>query len=151
MLKMMKVKTSEAIKMAKEGKSLKGVILEDINEVQVSVRDAMSLSREGIVVPEANMFYDDNEIAYDEEIDGLERIGELRKMSWEEKEAFLSGEDENEIAVKIRIPNRRMKLWVDKNSTRISDMLGSVLLSLYNAEEKFKNTSTQHRNHDKPS
>ena len=151
MLKMMKVKTSEAIKMAKEGKSLKDVILEDINEVQVSVRDAMSLSREGIVVPEANMFYDDNEIAYDEEIDGLERIGELRKMSWEEKEAFLSGEDENEIAVKIRIPNRRMKLWVDKNSTRISDMLGSILLSLYNAEEKFKNTSTQHRNHDKPS
>jgi hypothetical protein len=148
---MMKVKTSEAIKMAKEGKSLEGVILEDINEVQVSVRDAMSLSREGIVVPEANMYYDDNEIAYDEEIDGLERIGAFRKMSWEEKAAFLSGEDENEISIRIRIPNSRMKLWVDKNSTRLSDMLGPLLFSLYHAEEKFKNTFTQGSSHDKPS
>jgi|AntRauTorckE5430_2_1112549.scaffolds.fasta_scaffold13093_3 hypothetical protein len=146
----MKVKTSEAIAMANDGKSLKDIILEDINDVQVNIRDAMSLSRQGIVVPEANMFYDDSDIEYDEEIDGLERIGELRKMSWEEKEAFFAGEEENEIYIKIRIPNSRMKSWIDKNSMRIADVLEPILLSLYNAEEKLKKTFTQHINHDKP-
>ena len=46
----MKVKTSEAIKMANAGKSLKGIVLEDINDVQVNVRDAMSLSREKVLL-----------------------------------------------------------------------------------------------------
>lgn len=80
--------------MAHEGKSLKGLVLEDIQDVQVNVRDALSLSRQGIVVPEANLFYDDNDIVYDEDIDGLEKIGPLRKMSWEEKEAFFAGAEE---------------------------------------------------------
>lgn len=113
----------------------------------------MSLSRQGIVVPEANMFYDDDDIAYDEEIDGLERIGELRKMSWEEKEAFFA-EDENdddEVSIKIRIPNSRMKSWLVKNSSRIAGVLVPILLSLYNAEEKLKNTFTQRSSRDKPS
>lgn len=140
----MKVKTSEAIAMANEGKSLKNIVLEDISDVQVNVRDAMSLSRQGIVVPEANMFYDDDDIAYDEEIDGLEKIGELRKMSWEEKEAFFAEEEENEISIKIKIPNSQMKLWVDKNSKRIADVLEPILLSLYDAEEKLKKTFTKH-------
>ena len=148
----MKVKTNEAIKMANDGKSLKGIVLEDINDVQVNVRDAMSLSREGIVVPEANMYYDDNDIVYDEDIDGLERIGELRKMSWEEKEAFFAeDEEDSEVTIKIRISNARMKSWLSKNSTRISDLLEPILTSLFNAEEKLKNTFTQHHSHDKPS
>ena len=138
--------------MANEGRSLKGIVLEDINDVQVNVRDAMSLSRQGIVVPEANMFYDDNGIEYDEEIDGLDRIGELRKMTWEEKEAFFAEqEEENEISIKIRIPNSKMKSWIDKNSNRISGVLEPILVSLYNAEEKLKKTFTQQSNHDKPS
>jgi len=147
----MKVKTSEAIKMANDGKSLKGIVLEDINDVQVNVRDAMSLSREGIVIPEANMYYDDNDIVYDEDIDGLERIGELRKMSWEEKEAFFAEDEEDEVIIKIRISNNRMKSWLSKNSKRISDLLEPILVSLFNAEEKLKNTFTQHSGHDKPS
>lgn len=148
----MKVKTSEAIKMANDGKSLKGIVLEDINDIQVNVRDAMSLSREGIVIPEANMYYDDNDIVYDEDIDDLERIGELRKMSWEEKESFFAEEgEENEVTIKIRISNSRMKSWLNKNSTRIANLLEPILISLFNAEEKLKNTFTQHRSHDKPS
>lgn len=147
----MKVKTSEAIVMANEGKSLKNIVLEDINDVQVNVRDAMSLSRQGIVIPEANMFYDDNDIEYDEEIDGLQRIGELRKMTWEEKEAFFAGEEENEISIKIRISNSRMKSWIEKNSSRIADLLEPILLSLYNAEEKLKKTFKQQSSHDKHS
>lgn len=147
----MKVKTSEAILMANEGKSLKNIVLEDINDVQVNARDAMSLSRQGIVVPEANVFYDDNDITYDEEIDGLHRLGELRKMTWAEKEAFFAGAEENEISIKIRIPNSRMKSWIEKNSSRIADLLEPILLSLYNAEEKLKKTFQQPSSHDKPS
>ena len=91
------------------------------------------------------MYYDDNDIAYDEDIDSLERIGELRKMSWEEKEAFFAGEEESEISIKIRMPNSGMKSWIEKNSNRIADLLEPILLSLYNAEEKLKKTFTQQK------
>lgn len=136
----MKVSTSEAIRMANESMSLKDVVLEDINDVQISVKDALSLSRQGIVVPEANVFYDDDDIVYDEEIDELERIGELRKMSWEEKEAYFTSEDEetNEVTIKITTSNSSMSVWLAKNSRRISELLEPILLSLYTAEITIK-------------
>lgn len=66
------MKIEQALAMVKNGESLKGAVLEDVDVVQVIVRDALSLARAGIVVPEQNVFYDDDEIAYDEEIDEVE-------------------------------------------------------------------------------
>ena len=37
---------------------------------QVNVRDAMVLSRGGIVIPEERIYYDDADIAYDEAFEG---------------------------------------------------------------------------------
>ena len=89
---MKKLTVSEAIELANQGKSLRGVQLKDINEVKVNVQDAMTLSRQGIVIPEAQLFYDDNDIAYDEDIDELTPLSEFKKISWEEKEAFFAEE-----------------------------------------------------------
>lgn len=138
---MMKIKTSEAIQRANDGESLENIVLADINEVQVNVRDALSLSRGGIVVPEANVFYNDDDIVYDEEIDGLERVGKLRKMSWAEKAAFLA-EDEvdesDEVYVKLNISDSSLKTWIRENANSISSVLEPSLLNLRDAEVKLK-------------
>ncbi|MEM1215631.1 MAG: hypothetical protein AAGJ82_08105, partial [Bacteroidota bacterium] len=83
---MMKVLTvKEAVDRVSSGEDLKGVILEKGSMLQVNVRDAMILSRGGIVIPEENLYYDDNDIEYDEEIDELTIGKEITHLSWEEK------------------------------------------------------------------
>ncbi|MBK8492960.1 MAG: hypothetical protein IPL49_19255 [Saprospirales bacterium] len=69
---MMEVLTvKEAVERVNKGGNLKGVVLDEVTIKQVNVRDAMVLSRGGIVIPEQNVYYDDGEIEYDEDIDEL--------------------------------------------------------------------------------
>lgn len=61
----------------------------------IEALDAVKLGEAGVDVPEALIYYNDDDIVYDEEIDGLELIGELKRMSWKEKAAFFADETEN--------------------------------------------------------
>lgn len=82
----MKVLTVEqAVEQVNNGGNLEGVVLEENSLKQVNVRDAMVLSRGGIVIPEQNIYYDDEDIEYDEEIDGLTITSGIVQLSWEEK------------------------------------------------------------------
>jgi hypothetical protein len=84
--RMMKVLTvKEAVERINKGGNLKGVILDESTTKQVNVRDALVLSRGGIVIPEQNVYYDDDEIEYDEDIDELVITSGVVKLSWEEK------------------------------------------------------------------
>ena len=69
---MKKINVVEAIKMARSGKSLAGVSIEDLGETQIKARDVLLLSDFGIVVPEQNIYYDDSDIEYDHEFDDVE-------------------------------------------------------------------------------
>ena len=75
----------EAVERVNLGESLEGVILEKDSLQQVNVRDAMVLSSGGIVIPEENIYYDDADIEYDEEIDALTITSGPIQLSWEEK------------------------------------------------------------------
>jgi hypothetical protein len=75
----------EAVERVNKGGNLKGVVLDESTIGQVNVRDAMVLSRGGIVIPEQNVYYNDEEIEYDEDIDELEITSGIVKLSWEEK------------------------------------------------------------------
>ena len=82
----MKVLTvKEAVEWVNNGGDLEGVVLDESTTKQVNVRDAMVLSRGGIVIPEQNIYYKDEEIEYDEEIDELVLSSGVVKLSWEEK------------------------------------------------------------------
>ena len=81
----MKVGIEEAIAMANDGQSLEGIIIEGLNDSQIKAMDALMLARHGIVIPEQNIYYDDSEIAYDEDFDDVEWSKEPIKLSFEEK------------------------------------------------------------------
>lgn len=75
----------EAVVRVNKGESLEGIVLEENSVKQVNVRDAMVLARGGIVIPEQNIFYNDEDIEYDEDIDELVITSGVVKLSWEEK------------------------------------------------------------------
>ncbi|MBK7336100.1 MAG: hypothetical protein IPJ00_07985 [Saprospirales bacterium] len=82
----MKVLTvKEAVEWVNKGNNLEGVVLDESTIKQVNVRDAMVLARGGIVIPEQNIYYNDDEIEYDEDIDELVITGGIVKLTWEEK------------------------------------------------------------------
>ncbi len=81
----MKVKVEQAIEMAKNNESLKGLVIEDLSDTQVRARDALVLAEHGILIPEQNIYYNDEDIAYDPDFDETEWSREPLKMTWEEK------------------------------------------------------------------
>ncbi len=81
----MKVGIEEAIAMANDGQSLEGIIIEGLNDSQIKAMDALMLARHGIVIPEQNIYYDDSEIAYDEDFDDVEWSKDSIKLSLRRK------------------------------------------------------------------
>ncbi len=81
----MKVKVKQAIAMARNNESLGGVIIEDLQDTQVRAVDALALAEHGILLPEQNIYYNDDDIAYDTNFDEVEWSKEPLKMNWEEK------------------------------------------------------------------
>lgn len=136
------MKTEQALTMIKNGESLKGVVLEDLNAVQVSARDALSLARSGIVVPEQNVFYDDTDIAYDEEIDEVEWSNENLNLSWEEKaKLFRESKPQNKqkpITLEITTNDSEVDTWLSENRERLSEVIKPIIKSLYEAEKMIK-------------
>lgn len=112
------MKIEQALVMVKNGESLKGAVLEDVDTVQVSVRDALSLARAGIVVPEQNVFYDDDEIEYDEEIDEVEWSTENLKLSWEGKAKLFKQSQPQPITLDIGTNDLEIDTWLSENRER---------------------------------
>ena len=75
----------QAVARVNSGENLEGVVLDKDSIQQVNVRDAMVLSSGGIVIPEENIYYDDDDIQYDEDIDELTITSGVVELSWEEK------------------------------------------------------------------
>jgi len=88
----MKLKVEQAIERARNNKSLEGVIIEDLKEKQVRAVDALILAEYGIVIPEQNIYYSDEDIAYDPDFDGVKWSKKPLKMTWEEKIRLSKGE-----------------------------------------------------------
>jgi hypothetical protein len=139
------MKTEQALAMIKNGESLKGVVLEDLDAVQVSARDALSLARSGIVVPEQNVFYDDADIAYDEEIDEVEWSNENLNLSWEEKAKLFSKSKQegaqnnlNPVILEITTNDLEVDTWLRENRERLSEVIKPIVKSLFEAEKMIK-------------
>ncbi len=49
------------------------------------MKDVLTLSRSGVVVPEQYIYYDDGDIAYDEDMDDVEWSGDFVQLSLEER------------------------------------------------------------------
>lgn len=134
----MKVKIQQAIEMAKNNESLKGLVIEDLNDIQVDVVDAIALARQGIVIPEVNIYYDDEKIAYDPDFDDVEWSKQPLRMTWEEKfklsEKMAKTEaHEEEISVRIRVSDRKIHQWVSENFDKMGPILSNFIVDIYKA------------------
>ena len=133
----------EAVERVNQGENLEGVALDESTIKQVNVRDAMVLSRGGIVVPEQNIYYNDEEIEYDEDIDELVITSGIVKLSWEEKakrakEYSDEGKFEREIMVDLSTQKPEIDDWIAKNKQKLETLLKPIVVNLYNAEKIVK-------------
>lgn len=125
----------EAVERVNSGKTLEGVVLDKASMLQVNVRDAMVLSRAGIVIPEENLYYDDTDIAYDEEIDELEIGKEITGLGWEEKAEKCR---EKKVSIDIPADESELSHWIEKNKNRLGVLLKPILADLFEAEKAIK-------------
>jgi len=143
----MKVKIQQAIEMAKNNESLKGFVIENLNDTQVDVVDAIALARQGIVIPESNIYYDDEKIAYDPDFDDVEWSKQPIKMTWEEKfqlaEKIAKNETSGEeISVTVRISDRKIHQWVSENFDKMGPILSNFIVDIYKANTIINGTIT---------
>ena len=141
MMEVLSVK--KAVERVNKGGNLKGVVLDERTTKQVNVRDAMVLSRGGIVVPEEHIFYDDGDIEYDEEIDELVITSEPVKLSWEEKakkaEEYSAGMEEGKkILVDLSTQKPEIDDWIAKNKKKLETLLRPIVINLFNTEKVIK-------------
>lgn len=133
----------EAVERVNKGGNLKGVVLEESTIKQVNVRDAMVLSRGGIVIPEQNVYYNDEEIEYDEDIDELVITSGIVKLSWEEKAKRAEENSEKlkegkEILVDLSTQKPEIDDWIAKNKDKLEILLRPIVINLFNAEKVIK-------------
>lgn len=135
----MKVLTvKEAVVWVNKGNNLEGVVLDEGTIKQVNVRDAIILARGGIVIPEQNIYYNDDEIEYDEDIDELVITNGIVKLSWEEKARRAKEYSEKEVMVDLSTQKPEIDDWIAKNREKIGALLKPIVISLFNAEKTIK-------------
>jgi hypothetical protein len=141
---MMEVLTvKEALERVNKGGNLKGVVLDESTIGQVNVRDAMVLSKGGIVIPEGNIYYDDDEIEYDEDIDDLVITSGIIKLSWEEKakraeEYRKRWKKEKEVMIDLSTQKPEIDDWIAKNKEKLESLLRPIVENLFHAEKAIK-------------
>ena len=139
----MKLKIEQAIELARKDKSLEGVIIEDLKETQVRAVDALILAEYGIVIPEQDIFYSDEDIAYDPDFDEVKWSEEPLRMTWEEKmrlseEIEKNNKKEEEISVKVNISDQEVRQWVNENYDKMGQILGNFIVDIYKANKIIK-------------
>ena len=139
----MKVKVEQAIEMARNNETLEGLVIEDLMDTQVRAVDALALAEHGIVLPEQNIYYNDDDIAYDPDFDEVEWSKEPLKMTWEEKiqlseKIGKNSLEEEEIAFVVKISDRQVRQWVKENNEKMGQILGNFIVDIYKANQIIK-------------
>ena len=129
--------------MARKNKNLEGVAIEDLKETQVRAVDALVLAEYGIIIPEQNIYYSDDDISYDPDFDDVKWSEEPLKMTWEEKMQLSEEIDKNnrkgeEISVKVNISDQEVRQWVNENYDKMGQILGNFIVDIYKANKIIK-------------
>ncbi len=139
---MMKIGIDEAITMANNGQNLQGVIIEDLNDRQVKAMDALMMARHGIVIPEQNIYYDDSEIAYDEDFDEVKWGSEPVQLTFEEKVELANrgfrGTDKEMISLNIAIADKEVKQWIKVNLHKVEGIISGLIVDLYKTQKSLR-------------
>lgn len=138
----MKINIKEAISLARSNQSLAGIAIEDLEETQVSSVDALMLAESGILIPAQNIYYKDEDIAYDPDFDEVSWSREPLQMSWEEKFARareLEAQNQQALpALHLSTQRPEVDAWLIENQEKIAQILQPILISLFEAEKAMR-------------
>jgi len=114
-----KISVSEALRKLEAGESVSGYSI-DFDRIKIEALDVMKLSKGGIVVPESAIYYDDDDIAYDEDFEG----------EWLKVDTATKSKTE----VRITLQND-IKQWVEKNNVQLDQLIEKLLEGFYRAQK----------------
>lgn len=130
------ISVNSAIDLLKSGGSLDQIIISDLATSKVKVMDALLLAKNGCVVPDGNIVYDDTHIQYDPDFDDLPwgQPVPFKKL----KQSLESDNYAAEVVVKLQIKNADMRQWITKNGEQINLVINGLLESMYKADKLAK-------------
>lgn len=115
-----KISVSEALQKLEAGESVTDYSI-DFDRIKVEALDVMKLSKGGIVVPESAIYYNDDEIVYDEDFEG----------DWVKVNTPANG---SRTEVKITLDND-VRQWVEANNVQLDQLLEKLLDSFYKTQK----------------
>lgn len=114
-----KISVSEALRMLEAGESLSGYSI-DFDRIKIEALDVMKLSKGGIAVPESAIYYDDGDIAYDEDFEG----------DWVRVDTATNSKTEVRITLRDDI-----KQWVEEHNVPLDRLIEKLLDGFYRAQK----------------
>jgi len=114
-----KISVSEALKKLDAGEPVSDYLI-DFDRIKVEALDVMKLSKGGIVVPEAAIYYDDEDIAYDEDFKG----------DW--VRVNTATQSKTEVRITLRDDFKR---WIEQNNVQLDQLIEKLLDSFYREQK----------------
>jgi hypothetical protein len=138
---MRKISIAEAIQIARSGKSLEGVSIENLEETQIKAKDVLLLADFGVVVPEQNIYYDDNDVEYDPEFDDVTWNRLPSDISLEEQSKMVNGINTKHasgtkvINISLELEDKEISKWAIENHNKLKYLLNKFVSDLYESRK----------------
>mgnify|MGYP001141616619 CR=1 FL=1 len=118
------ISVSEAISKIESGKSLEGYSI-NFERIKIEALDVIKLSKAGINVPEESIYYDDDDIAFDEEFEG----------NWERIDYDPIEEAKSQTEVKIKV-KQDIRQWIESENIKLDKLIENLLEGFYQAQKR---------------
>ena len=135
-----KMKTKEAVQLIKQGQSLEGIVISDMDQTKLGFRDAILLAENGYVVPVGNIVYDDSEIEYDPDFDEVVWSGKYGKLNdlLKSKDIVTEQGIENlqeTITIEIEVKDISFQQWLERNTGKLQKLVNKLVVDLYHTDQ----------------
>jgi hypothetical protein len=118
------ITVSEAISKIESGKSLEGYSI-NFERIKVEALDVIKLSKAGIKVPDKSIYYDDDDIAFDEEFEG----------NWERIDYDPIEEAKLQTEVKIKV-KQDIRQWIESKNIKLDKLIENLLEGFYQTQKR---------------
>ena len=121
-----KISVAEALKRLESGKSVADYSIY-FERVKVEALDVMKLTKAGVNVPEEAIYYDDDDIVYDEEFEG----------DWERIDYDPIQELEPQTEVKIFL-KKDVRQWIESENIKLDKLIEILVDGFYRSQKVVK-------------
>ncbi len=118
------ISVSEAISKIESGQSLEGYSI-NFERIKIEALDVMKLSKAGINVPENSIYYNDEDIEFDEEFEG----------KWERIDYDPIQEAKLQTEIKIKV-KKDIRQWVESKNIQLDKLIENLLEGFYQTQKK---------------